>query len=39
MNGIFCPSVRREIIVKFSGVITKDQGKVQAKGQGHPTDT
>ena len=46
MNGIFCPSVcpsvtpfslcsRHRIIMKFSGVITHDQGKVHAKGQGH----
>ena len=44
MNGIFlsvCPSVtpfwlcfHHRIIMKFSGVITKDQGKVHAKGQG-----
>ena len=41
MNGIFCPSVtpfwlcsHYRIIMKFSGVITRDQGKVHAKGQG-----
>ena len=41
MNGIFCPSVtpfwlcsHHRIIMKFSGVITTDQGKVHAKGQG-----
>ena len=45
MNGIFCPSVcpsvtpfwlcsHHRIIMKFSGVITKDQGKVHAIGQG-----
>ena len=45
MNGIFCPSVcpsvppfcvcsQHRIIMKFSEVITKDQGKVHAKGQG-----
>ena len=41
MNGIFCPSVtpfllysHHRIIMKFSGIITKDQGKVHAKGQG-----
>ena len=45
MNGIFCPSVRPSvtpfwlcshyrIIMKFSGVITRGQGNVHAKGQG-----
>ena len=41
MNGIFCPSVttfwlcsHHRIIMKFSRVITKDQGKVHANGQG-----
>ena len=41
MNGIFCPPVtpfwlcsHHCIIMKFSGVITKDQGKVHAKGLG-----
>ena len=41
MNGIFCLSVKpfwlcspHRIIMKFSGVITKDQGKVHAKCQG-----
>ena len=41
MNGIFCPSVtpfllcsHYRIIMKLSGVITRDQGKVHAKGEG-----
>ena len=41
MNGIFCPSVtpfwlcsHHRIIIKFSGVITNDQSKVHATGQG-----
>ena len=41
MNGIICPSVppiwlcsHHRIIMKFSGAITKDQGKVHAKCQG-----
>ena len=45
MNGIFCPSVcpsvtpfwlcsHHHIIMKFSGVITRDQGKVHTKGHG-----
>ena len=44
MNGIFCPSVRlsqffllcfhHRIIMRFSGIIINDQGKVHAKGQG-----
>ena len=49
MNGIFCPSVcpsvtpfwlcsHYRIIMKFSGVITKDQGKVHAKGQGQRSE-
>ena len=41
MNGTFCPSVtpfwlcsHHRIIMKFSEIVTTDQGKVLAKGQG-----